>query len=55
MAANDRATAPGTGIMLTCPCNEDPLIPPFYTVKLGFTGLYIMFYLCSKIKIVGTR
>ena len=32
-----------TTIMLTCPCNEDPLIPNFYIVKLGFTGVYIIF------------
>ena len=25
-------------IMLTCPCNVDPLTPHFYIVKLGFTG-----------------
>ena len=30
-------------IMLTCPCNEDPLTPHFYIVKLGFTGVYIFF------------
>ena len=30
-------------IMLTCPCNCDPLIPHFYIVKLGFTGVYIIF------------
>ena len=30
-------------IMLTWPCNEDPLTPHFYIVKLGFTGVYIIF------------
>ena len=25
------------------PCNEDPLTPHFYIVKLGFTGVYINF------------
>ena len=30
-------------IMLTCPCNEDPLTPHFYIVKRGFTGVYIFF------------
>ena len=25
------------------PCNEDPLTPHFYIVKLGFTGVYIVF------------
>ena len=27
----------------TSPCNEDPLTPHFYMVKLGFTGVYIIF------------
>ena len=30
-------------IMLTCPCNVDPLISHFHMVKLGFTGVYIIF------------
>ena len=30
-------------IMQTCQCNEYPLIPHFYIVKLGFTGVYIIF------------
>ena len=30
--------------MKTCPCNVDPLTPYFYTVKLGFTGVYIFFF-----------
>ena len=30
-------------IMQTCPCNECPLTPHFYKVKLGFTGLYLIF------------
>ena len=30
-------------IMKTCPCNADPLTPHFYIVKLGFTGVYIIF------------
>ena len=34
-------------IMQTCPCNENPLTPHFYIVKLGCTGVYI-FYFCSK-------
>ena len=29
--------------MLTCPCYVHPLIPHFYIVKLGFTGVYIFF------------
>ena len=28
--------------------NFDPLKPHFYIVKLGFTGVYIIFYFCSK-------
>ena len=28
-------------IMITFPCNEHPLTPHFYIVKLGFTGVYI--------------
>ena len=29
--------------MLTSPCDVDPLTPHFYIVKLGFTGVYIIF------------
>ena len=29
--------------MQTSPCNEYPLTPHFYIVKLGFTGVYIIF------------
>ena len=35
-------------ITKTSPCNEDPLTPLFYKVKLGCTGVYIFSYLCSK-------
>ena len=35
--------------MITCPCNEYPLTPHFYIVKLGFTGVYIFSYFCLKI------
>ena len=31
-------------IIITCPCNVDPLTPHFYVVKLGFTGVYIIFF-----------
>ena len=41
--------------MLTCPYNVDPLTPHFYIVKLGFTGVYIFSYFCSKTYIVGAR
>ena len=30
-------------IMPTSPCNEYPLTPHFYIVKLGFTGVYLIF------------
>ena len=30
-------------IMITSPCNEDPLTPHFYIAKLGFTGVFIFF------------
>ena len=42
-------------IMKTSPCNEDPLTPHIYIVKLGFTGVYIIFLFCFKTLIVGTR
>ena len=36
--------------------NFDPLKPHFYIVKLGFTGVYIIFLISAqKKKIVGTR
>ena len=36
-------------ITKTCLYNFDPLKPHFYTVKLGFAGVYIIFfYFCSK-------
>ena len=44
--------------MKTCPCNEDTLTPHFYIVKLGFTGVYIIFSFLLRLKhilIVGTR
>ena len=30
-------------IIIECLCNEDPLTPHFYIVKLGFTGVFIFF------------
>ena len=30
-------------IRITCPCNIYPLISHFYTVKLGFAGVYLFF------------
>ena len=41
-------------IRKTSPCDLHPLTP-FYIVKLGFTGVYIIFLFCSKTYIVGTR
>ena len=32
-------------IMLTCPCNVDPLTFHFYIVKFGFTEVYTIFLL----------
>ena len=42
-------------IMQTSPCNEYPLTPHIYIVKLGFTECTLFSYFCSKILIVGTR
>ena len=33
----------GVRIMLTSPCNVYPLTSHFYIVKLGFSGVYIIF------------
>ena len=51
---------PGLGagwytIRLTCTCDLYPLTPYICMVKMGFTGVYIFFYFCSKTMIVGTR
>ena len=35
-------------IMLTCPYNVNTLTPHFYIVKVGFTGVYIIFLFCSQ-------
>ena len=37
-----------SGITKTCLCNFDPLKPHFYTVKLGFTGVYISFLISAQ-------
>ena len=34
--------------MKTSPCNEDPLTPHFYIVKLGFTGVYFFLIFAPK-------
>ena len=35
-------------ITKTCLYNIDPLKPHFYTVKLGFTGIYIIFLISAQ-------
>ena len=35
-------------ITKTCLCNFDPLKPQFYIVKLGFTGVYIIFLISAQ-------
>ena len=35
-------------ITKTSPGYEDPLTPHFYTVKLGFTGIYVFLIFASK-------
>ena len=35
-------------ITKTCPYNVDPLKPHFYIVKLGFTGVYIIFHISAQ-------
>ena len=34
--------------MITCPCNEHPLPPHFYIVKLGFRGVFIFLIFALK-------
>ena len=34
--------------MKTCLYNVDPLKPHFYIVKLGFTGVYIIFLISAQ-------
>ena len=38
----------GLDITKTCLYNFDPLNPPFYIVKLGFTGVYIIFLISAQ-------
>ena len=40
-------TTVGEGITKTCLYNFDPLKPHFYIVKLGFTGVYIIFLISA--------
>ena len=44
-ATNQREVTP---ITKTCLYNFDPLKPHFYTVKLGFTGVYIIFLISAQ-------
>ena len=45
-----------THITKTCLYNFDPLEPHFYIVKLGFTGVYIIFLVFAhKTYIMGTH
>ena len=37
-----------TSITKTCLYNFDPLKPHFYIVKLGFTGVYIIFFISAQ-------
>ena len=42
--------------MLTYPCNVHPLTPHFYKVKLGFTGVYIIFlFLLTEAVLTSTH
>ena len=36
-------------ITKTCLYNFDPLKPPFYIVKLGFTGVYVIFLIFEAV------
>ena len=49
MTQNSEATAPTfQAITKTCLYDFDPLKPLFYTVKLGFTGVYIIFLISAQ-------
>ena len=41
-------TLTGQIIRKTCPCDEYPLKPPFYIVKLGYAGVYLFFLFLLK-------
>ena len=45
----------GDSIRITCPCDLYPLAPHFYIVKLGFTGVYIFSYFCTKTALTCTH
>ena len=43
-------------IRLTCPCNVETLTPQFYIVKLGFSGVNIIFFaLCFEQKYENSK
>ena len=43
-------------IMITCPCNENPLYTPLLYRKTGvYRGIHLFIYFCFKTYIVGTR
>ena len=44
---NESTTMPGS-VTKTCLYNFDPIKPHFYIVKLGFTGVYIIFLISAK-------
>ena len=39
---------PSGDITKTCSCNVYPLETHFYIAKLGFAGVYLFSYFCSK-------
>ena len=45
---NANITRRETSITKTCLYNFDPLKPHFYIVKLGFTGVYIIFLISAQ-------
>ena len=42
------AGMPRAHVLLTRPCNGDPLTPHFYIVNLGFTVVLIFSYFCKN-------
>ena len=42
-------------VRITRTCDLHPLTPKFYRVKLGFTGVYIIFLFLLKAETVGAR
>ena len=46
--ARNKAFILANFITKTCPYNFDPRKPHFYIVKLGFTGVYIIFLISAQ-------